>query len=176
MNLDNYYLHATGGYYGQYNSKNRIIQILEDESIKPGIEKNYGMSPINKVCLCDPSLYQKVITTANFSFDSFVLYSPTIVLSRNLSVLPSNMHADEVRHFGNISIENFKFITFPLWPEDTRLKKDFNVVENLKIFKSNILTITKDFNTIPIKDIYTGKNITADEVERQIEVFQKKLK
>lgn len=190
MNLDNYYIHATGGYKGDMNAENKIIDILREGKVT-NTNKNYYKSPTNKICLCDttrPMVYidqsDKPIAS---SFKNFVLYAPSLVFSKNFPVeIPKYAHwtfsqdvsdcYDEVRYHGELSLDHLSFVTFPIWPINglTVYLSHERKIRNLEIFKENIEIIQKDFKTVPIKDIYTGKNITVEDVERQIEVYQKK--
>ena len=87
MNLDNYYLHATGGVLGQYNSEQKILNILDDGKISVAKEKKYNQSPLQSVCLIDIRKHDPR-SRSNFSsaFDLFALYSPCLLFSRDLVV------------------------------------------------------------------------------------------
>ncbi len=195
MNLDNYYIHATGGFWGTKNKENKIIDILRDGKISVNsINKNHKESPDNQICFCDttrPVLYKNKNNAYLSSFEHFVLYSPSLILSRDFDVIipeygDNNEEEgkkgladcyDEVRYDKDLSLEHLKFITFPLLLEDRKkVLSDENKMSNLKVFKKNILVISKEFKTIPIKDIYTGHDITVEDIEKQIEIYQKKVK
>ena len=188
MNLDNYYLHATGGYRGNMNEENKIIDILREGKVT-NTNKNYYKSPTDKICLCDttrPVVYidQSDIPIAS-SFENFVLYTPSLVFSRNFSVeIPEYAHwtfspdisdcYDEVRYHGELSLEHLSFITFPIWPVN-RLTVQLSYkskMKNLEIFKENIEVIQKKFHTVPIKDIYTGKNLTSEAIEKHMHLMK----
>lgn len=196
INLNNYYIHATGGYRGDFNSENTIIDILRDGKIKAnGIRKNYELSPMNQVCLCDttrPLVDGKELLSA---YDDFVLYSPCLLFSKDLDVkIPeydvydsnrcwdlnkADMY-DEVRYDGDLSLEKLQLITFPIKYEKKLCPAEqtelYFFIEELNIYKENIKIIEKDYKTIPIKDIYTSKNITTDDLNRQIYYCKKKMK
>lgn len=200
MNLDNYYMHATGGYDGEFNYKNRIIDILREGKVKASeISKNYdGISPRDSICLCDttrPVVYDRNGDTLFSSYEHFILNSPSLLFSRDLKIkIPeydnyyetqawnSNKSDcyDEVRYYGDLTLEKLKVITFPIFKEKTDEQSDkyeeMYKIQELQIFRENINIISKEFSLIQIKDIYTGKNITVNDVDRQIEVYQKKIK
>ena len=189
MNLDDYYLHATGGGYGIANDKCRILDILEEGKIKAKCDKNYSQSPNTKICLCDTTKPELSIDSIALfsSFKIFVCYSPSLVLNRNLQVetpiycreilfdseqeRKADMY-DEVRVDNEISLDHLEFITFPIWTNKSPNKE---TIKQLNIFKQNIDVISKEYKKIPIKDLYTGKDITTDDVDRQIEIYQKRL-
>lgn len=180
MNLNNYYLHATGGYIGIRNIQNKIIDILEDGKIKPNILDKYEETPKDIVCLCDikKSCIGK-IKFANSALRDFVLFSPTIVVDRGLEVdSTSGKHIDEVQHIGEIPMDKFKFITFPISSKGEKGIISYpcrDHIARLKIFKENISIIEERFPTIVMKDIFTGQNVNVKTVENEIELCQKKL-
>lgn len=192
MNLENYYIHATGGFWGTKNDQNKIIDILKDGKIKfTGVNKNHNESPDHLICLCDttkPVLYKNKEDKYLSSFEQFVLYSPSLILSRNFEVMvPKYQEAedqkevadcyDEVRCDKEISLEHLKFITFPLFLEDReKALSNRDKLANLNIFKENISIILENFKTIPVKNIYTGKDITIEDIDRQIEIYKKQMK
>ncbi len=190
MNLDNYYIHATGGFRGITNNENKILNILEDGKIKTdGRVKSDEKSPDHLTCLCDTTRpwIRVGIYSLFSSFEEFVLYSPSLVLSRDFEVIipkygtePTEEIADmydEVRCDKEISLEHLKFITFPLFPENrARALSNEEKLTDLQNFKENISVISREFKTIPVKNIYTGKDITTDDVDRQIEIYEKKLR
>lgn len=193
MNLDNYYIHATGGFWGKYNCENHILTILADQKVRSKeIKKNYKGSPINQVCLCDPTRKDVIHLdgkgTLISSFEHFVLYSPSLLFSRDLDVvipqydLPgcgevADMY-DEVRYNGDLSLEKLEGIIYPLWPDTQgsyicmKDKKTYN----LEIFQQEIFVIRNHFKNIPVKDIFTGKDITEEDVKNQIHAYQKTIK
>ena len=183
MDLDNYYLHATGGFKGEYNKRNRIIDILQDNKINTKFyQKNYQFSPNKEICLCDPSIKENTEDIAlTSSFKSFVLYSPTLVFTKDIDVFTpifgidkgmADMY-DEVRHKGNLSLEHLEFITFPIWPTHVKVAMSrASRVDDLRIFKENIEVIESNYN-IPIRNIYTGKKIDSSDVERTIKYYIK---
>ncbi len=181
MNLDNYYLHATGGYEGEENYQNRIIKILETGEIIPSKEnRHYSSSPENQVCLVDPRKLKNNSAHYNDSaFHGFVLYCPTIAIKRDIPVeeYKKSLHIDEVRYSGKIAIDKIKMILFPFyWNNSISIFEPEDKIEQLEIFRENIAFISKEFTTIPLKEIYTGKDITMDAVDRQIEIYQKRLR
>lgn len=192
MNLDNYYLHATGGFRGNCNYKNKILKVLEDNKVKITEQnRNYQHSAMNQISLCDttrPITKGEISGNCLFSsFKEFALYSPSLIFSKDIDVIIpkyENFHIirkkdysdcyDEVRHIGELLLEELKFITFPLWPLEE--KNAFSIKEriyNLTIFKENISVISEKYQTIAVKDIYTGNDITVNDVDRQIEIYQK---
>ena len=194
MELKNYYLHATGGYKGLKNDENKIIQILDAGKVKTTDEnKNYDKSPKNKVCLCDPTkpiVYDPIYHVELLSsFKGFVLCSPSLAFSRNLQVETpeyklytfyeneSDMY-DEVRYNGELSLEQLEFIAFPLWPIH-RLTVDLNKSTKLcylEIFKQNVQMISKQYQSIETRDIYTGNTITVEDIDKHIKVYQKEVR
>lgn len=186
MNFDNYYIHATGGSFGKYNYKNTIIQILRDGKIKANASHNYERSPDNKICLCDPSkkiIYNCWGLSLISSFDEFVLYSPSLIFSKDLQVeVPEYLLDeqyddiekadcyDEVRYKGDLSLEHLKFITFPLFnfTEDKEAMREKLRIKQLKIFQQNIQVITKEFPNILMKDIVTGEDLNCAVIDKHI--------
>lgn len=193
MNLDNYYIHATGGFWGKYNCENHILTILADQKVKAQeIKKNYKGSPINQVCLCDPTRKDPMHINGKgsliSSFEHFVLYSPSLLFSRDLEVvvpqydLPgcgevADMY-DEVRYNGDLSLGKLEGIIYPLWPDEQAnyISIQNQKIYNLEIFKQEIFVIQNYFKNIPVKDVYTGKEITEEVVERKIRDYQKAKK
>lgn len=197
MKLDQYYIHATGGYKGINNDKNNIIKILHDGKIKAdGIEKNCEDSPKNCICLCDvtrPVIQGSAGYSLASSYKDFVLYSPSLLFSRDLEVqIPKydNYHPhnwdpntadmyDEVQYFGELSLDKLQLITFPvkyskeLYPShDSGL---YFFISDLMLYRDNIQSIEKDYNTIPIKDIYTGQIIHSSDIDQEIEDCKKRM-
>lgn len=178
MDLSNYYLHATGGHDGFKNKDNIIIKILKEGKINPSEEnQNYSCSPENKVCLIDPRrCHDNNIGRLVPAFYQFALSGPTIALSRNISVESyPKIHIDEVRHTGEISIDKIQLITFPFY-WDSAVYNSKHKIHELQIFRKNIEILSKDFSMLPLKEIYTGKDITLDCIDRQIEIYQKNMK
>ncbi len=194
MNLDKYYLHATGGYKGTKNDENKILNILLEGKVKGEEEnKNYYKSPIHKVCLCDttkPIVYDPIYHVELLSaFKGFVLCSPSLAFSRDLQVETpdyklytfyeneSDMY-DEVRYNGELSLEQLEFISFPIWPIH-RLTVDLTnsrKLHYLEIFKQNLQVISTQYSLIETKDIYTGNTITVDDIEKHIKIYQKEVR
>lgn len=194
MNLDNCYIHATGGYRGIYNDQNKIIDILADGKIKINeITKNYDSSPLGKVCLCDVRrliLRPKRVYTS--SFYNFVCCSPALIFNRDLDVsipqyvkLPieiekdkenmSDMY-DEVRYTGDLSLEKLKFITFPIWTENEieKLHLDiYRVTSSLHIFKNTFKYVMQNYTNISMKNLFTGEELKEEHFDK-IKTFAKK--
>lgn len=182
LNLEPYYLHATGGMFGCENEENAIIDILRSHTIKTNEslkeENKYALQNDDDVCLCDMAKTDPHIEKITSSFITYVLYSPTLVLSRNIEVYQpelmeitepikgtTNLY-DEVRHQGDISLDHLQFITFPIfWQQDRATDQK---IENLEIFKENMEVLEHEFREIPVKDIFTGKILTTKQVESQI--------
>lgn len=123
LNLENCYLHSTGGNHGIYNKKNLILTIVRHGAIDPNFQEN----PI--IYLSDPNKKEIISEKKRLSscFKNYVEKSPTICLDRDLEVKEPNYTYtyrggndtflyDEVRHKGKINIDKFKLITFPIWP------------------------------------------------------------
>ena len=192
MNLDNYYIHATGGILGQTNDENRIIKILEDGKIlvnkNKGKNRNYINSPAEYVCLVDTRRHNPYSKSRFLSaFDFFVLYSPCLLFSRDLEIhIPRLSHdkgkgdmvADmeaEVRYKGDLSLDKLQAITFPIHSayEDLRIGGRTNTsqdrkIRHLEIFKNKIEFIENNFSNIPVLDLYSGRTITSGEVNGHI--------
>lgn len=188
MNLNDYYLHATGGYLGMDNEDNIIIEILKSGKILTPESRNQRsltLSYDNEICLCDPRK-----NTEKIEYSSFVLYpmcGPTLVLDREIEVYTPDFNADytkgstdlydEVRCKGDISLSHLKFITFPIFDSLTKTPKKNTAIsspaklEYLNIFEENIKIIENDFSFVPVKDIYTGKTITAGEVRQKLKTL-----
>lgn len=188
MSLDNYYMHATGGYQGKHNQESRIIDILKDGKIKHTQEQDY-------ICLCDPSkkevLYDKDGFPLLSSFFDFVLCSPSLVFNRNIKVIEPKYHLDkdkteeyfadmydEVRMYEDLPLTNLEFITFPLFEivGGNNLVMDEIIINQLEVFKDNIQVISKDFTTVPIKNIMTGSNINNEVIQEHIIKVKKQYK
>ncbi len=182
LNLGSYYLHATGGIFGCENEENAIVDILKSHTIKTneslGKGNIYALQHDDDICLCDMTKEDPHIGNLTSSFLTYALYSPTLVLSRDLKVYqPKLMEVtepikgttnlyDEVRHQGDISLEHLQFITFPVfWNQ--------NKIQNLEIFKENIRVLEQEFKEVPIKDIFTGKTLTTEQLEKQIKKISK---
>lgn len=50
---------------------------------------------------------------------------------------------------------------------------DEEKIKNLKLFRDNLAIIRHEFKMIKTKDIFTGKDITPKEINRQIKIYQK---
>lgn len=190
LNLENYYLHSTGGNHGIYNKKDLILTILRHGAIDPNFQ---GDNPI--IYLSDPNKKEIISEKKRLSscFQSYVEKSPTICLDRELEVYDPNYSYtyansndtflyDEVRHKGQIGIDKFKLITFPIWPIGYELVGGpyygvmFNKywkIENLEIFKNNLEILQRDFNTMRAKDLYTGIDLTTDFIDERIKELKK---
>ncbi len=184
MNLDNYYIHATGGCWGEFNDHCNLLKILVDGKIRStGITNNYKTSSKykNHTYLCDPQKSKTPVGNHICSFDEFVLYSPSLVFSRDLPVKyigpskNSNDEYDEVLYDGDLSLDKLQFITFPLWPKkyDDIMMTDEDKIKNLELFRDHLVILAHEFKTIKTKDIFTGKDITPKEVNAQIKIYQK---
>lgn len=202
MNLDNYYLHATGSYEGNYNGLDDILLVLKDKKLLTRADRqirvDLAMNHDNELCFCDPSKKKKNESLIS-SFSRYIERSPALVLPKNFEVFTPQQFSlddccdkrgvtdlyDEVRHIGSISLENLEFVTFPIWPidyipdyDDKELKSFDNQskLRHLNIFLDNIKAIEKDFKTVKMKDIYTGIDLDSSYVKEQINVYEKKIK
>lgn len=185
MNLDNYYLYATEGFRGDTRNKHNILSILKDKEIKTReslglVKKVYNRN--NEICLCDVTLSQDKKENIEYTsaFEEFVLYGPTLVLSKNIKVyqpqlletkkakFPNTDMYDEVRHIGNISLENLEFIVYPIYRQQFSNTIGYGKIlhsEYLKYFYEELKVIKKMQKKIIVKDIYTGENITPSDVK-----------
>lgn len=203
MNLDNYYLHATGGYEGYDNHLNEILLVLRDKKLLTREDRqaniNFGCNNNNELCFCDPTKKNNSNLSLVSSFSRYIERSPALVFPKDLDIfVPKKCSEedcwnntgvtdlyDEVRHIGSISLEKIEFVTFPIWPIDYIPDYDdvhlniFNTKSklwHLNIFLDNIIEIEKDFKTIKMKDIYTGVALDSSYVKEQIKVYKKTLK
>lgn len=190
MNLDNYYLHATGHYEGKANRANNIIDILYGNYILPSCS-------FDEICLCDTTKKQKSIHGIQLksAFIHYVEKSPTLCLNRQIKVFTPRRAItpnydkkitdlyDEVRTKKPISLDHLELITFPIWPVHYNLQYDENIIfwgidnswkiKNLNIFRKNIELIKKEFSMIQVKDLYSGEDLTLDFIDERIEQFRK---
>lgn len=191
MNRSKYYIHATGGYLGLYNSHKNILKILRSGEIKSFDDKG--------VCLCDPTKSSHVTNDLKSSYKLFVMWGPAIFLNKNINVQEptygDNINSftqetdlcDEVISYDNISLEKIEFITFPI-PNDYFLKKVIfkdpytgrlfirDYIKELSTYKEIIENIKKKYPNIPIKNLYTGKYIDDCElIKARISILKKDL-
>lgn len=189
MNLDNYYLHATGGIGGKKLEKSYILNILAEGKIKTREERGVSSNICNyddELCLWDPKIKFRGISKLIYlsAIDTFITEGPCLVLSRDINVyMPKLKYEDynekkdrqtdiydEVRHQGNISLNHLKFITFPIEkPKKMRIYRD-----ELYIYKKEIKLIKEDFPDIKVKDIFTGNDLTEESIDNKIEELEQK--
>lgn len=200
MNLDNYYLHAIGGWLGygytKYYKSDKLINILREGKLKAdGQNRNHSLSPINEICLCDPAKkirYKENGERVESAFEEFVLCSPSFVFSKDLDVYVPQFESaetrkdrtkaeyDEVRYRGKLSLEKLEFIAYPLWEwyegmigEADKRNKCLN---DLSLCFQNLDILEKEFETIKVKDIFTGETVNKDLVRKKWATFQRTLR
>lgn len=192
MNLDNYYIYATGGYYGKVIYRHGILNIMKDGEIKTRESLDYdgrGYNRNDEICLCDVTLNQEKKGKIEYesAFESFVLKGPSLVLSKKIEVYQPQLlekkqakftHTDmydEVRHIGNISLDYLEFITYPIKVPTKEMNSSEKIIrlENLKYFSKELAIIRRKHKNILIKDIYTGENITSKDVKLLIKDYKK---
>ncbi len=201
MNLDNYYLHATGSYEGVYNGLDDILLVLKEGKLLTRIDRqistNLGLNNDNELCFCDPSKKKNNESLVS-SFSRYIERSPALVFPKSFEVFtPKQINPedcqdqkgttdlyDEVRHIGSISLENLKFVTFPIWPidyipeyddEDLEEFDNQSKLKQLNIFFDNIAIIESEFKTVKMKDIYTGIDLNTSYVKEKIKIYEKEL-
>ncbi len=181
MNLNKYYLYATGGYKGEVIYRHSILQIIEDHEIKTKeildyVGKSYNRS--DEICLCDVTLNQDKKGKIEYAsaFENFVLKGSSLVLSRNLEVYqpqllqttkvkyPATDMYDEVRHIQDISLDGLEFITYPIYKGTDAYKYKFEI-QKLEYFYKELVVIKRKYSHILVKDIYTEENITPKDVK-----------
>ncbi len=193
MNLDNYYLHATGGILGGKLEKNYIMNILADGVIKTRKERGTTGKVYNyddELCLWDPRIKLSGIKRLLYfsSINNFIIEGPCLVLSRNINTFkPTTISCfqtrrlpraivgktdiyDEVRHQGNISLEYLEFITFPI----EKPKKIIIYRDELYIYKEEIKLLKESFPDIKIKDIFTGNDLTEESIDNKVKELERK--
>ncbi len=186
MNLDNYYLHATGGYHGNKNNAHALIDIFKLGKISKDntYNYNYDRSPVNEICLCDPRI--KSIPSYLSSFEHFVLYSPSILVSRDIEVYTpyfteeetndnsvSDM-LDEVRCKSDIFMSNFKGIIFPIERKDFSSVNINDEISNLCIYRECIEFLENNYSMIPRYDTFTLEPITIEQINNKIKTLSTK--
>ena len=185
INLDNYYLHATGGFHGNKNSAYALIEILKTGKISTddSIIRNYNISPKKEICLCDPRVKSPdIIPTYLSSFDHFVLYSPTILLPRSIKIYQPYFSEengetdmlDEVRCKEDITMDKFQGIVFPINREEVKQHEISKEIKDLKIYRYCIEFLNQNYSELPKKDIFTGENVTVEMVNEKIKVYENK--
>ena len=202
MDLENYYLHATGSYEGCYNQLDDILFVLKEGKLLTREDRKAnsteGLNLDNELCFCDPSKKSNNSDLIS-SFSRYIERSPALAFPKDFSVFtPKHYNRkkhffgrvttdlyDEVRHEGSISLDNLQFITFPIWPidyipdyDDKQLRSFDNQskLKHLNIFFDNIVVIEKEFKTVKMKDIYTGIDLDSSYVKEQIKVYEKIVK
>lgn len=192
MDVDNFYLHATGGILGRHIEKNCIINILTDGEIKTrentGI-KAKSLNQDNELCLWDPKIKFKGINKFLYlsSINNFITEGPCLVLSRDINTFRPTVKViikkeeketcigitdiyDEVRHQGNIPLDYLEFIAFPIEkPKKMRTYRD-----ELFIYKKEISLIKRNFPDIKVKDIFTGNDLNEESITNKIEELEQK--
>ena len=193
MNLDNYYLHATGGLLGRYNSNNSIVSILKDNKIK--CKKDLGiMGGLHKpdeICLINPAEHRSDKEGMESAFENFALYSPTLVFTKDFHVEKPPLIAtpelcsgdtnlyDEVRYKGELSLEKLEFITFPIWNPNYVSTAQIIIEGNiylrcLNIFKENISIIQNEYG-YSVKNIFNGEDIKLEDIDQSRNSIYKTL-
>lgn len=196
--LDQYkdfYLHGTGGMFGcrisycgfgpQYSIVNFIIK---SKRIKNTNNDPNSLTPKGEISLVDPSL---TVSSLHFrkSFINFCMYAPSIVIKKNnLNVYrpmydPSPSYGstdfiDEVRSTHEIESKEFKFITYPfeflLEAQACQLEcgEEYGNFSELLIANYESYEYMSKTCDLPIKDLFSQKEINKEEVKEKAKVLK----